>query len=172
MERVRRSAVVWAVLAAVSCAVGRPPAADTAAATAVPVLLREEAVREAIEAANTRFSDALVRGDVVGLLANYREDAVVMMPEEPAWNGRAAMEIRLKELLRTNTYTTATFTIDDVIVAADVAVETGSGILAVTPRGAKARTVREKYLTVWRRQLDGSLKIIRDIANYDASHPH
>ena len=42
------------------------------------------ATRSAIEAANARFLDAFKRGDTVGLMANYADDAVIMMPNEVA----------------------------------------------------------------------------------------
>jgi len=35
----------------------------------------------------------------------------------------------------------------------------------VTPKGGKAMAHNGKYLTVWKKQADGSLKIVREISN-------
>ncbi|HET9694660.1 MAG TPA: hypothetical protein VFP48_09745, partial [Steroidobacteraceae bacterium] len=46
-------------------------------------------VRAAIEAANARVLEAFKRGDKVGLMANYADDAIVMMSNEEAWRGHS-----------------------------------------------------------------------------------
>jgi uncharacterized protein (TIGR02246 family) len=123
--------------------------------------------REAIEAANARFVDALLRGDVAGMSANYADGAVIMMPGDAAWTGRTTIEGKFRELLDGTTFTAARFATEDVLVGGDLAVERGAGTWTYTPKGGKPVTDRLKYLAVWRRQPDGSLRIIRDINNSD-----
>lgn len=121
------------------------------------------AARAAIERANARIVDALLRGDASAMTATYAEDAVVLIPGEPAWRGRGALEAKLKALLSASTYTDAVLRTNDVQLAGDLAVETGSAWLARTVRGAATpEALQLQYLTVWRHQPDGSLRIIRD----------
>ena len=162
-----RANSIWLVVAQ-GCTSGQPP--DGADSTSGPApVLSAEAAREAIEAANTRYADAMIRGDVAGLLANYRDDATLMMPDEPSVNGRANIESRLSALLELSTFTKVSFTTEDVLVAGDIAIETRSGTLAFTPDKARQRIEHLRIMAIWRRQPDGSLKIIRDVQNRAAA---
>src|SRR5437879_10491757 len=49
------------------------------------------AVHQAITAANARFIEAFKRADPATLSANYTDDAVLMPPNLPAWEGRAGL---------------------------------------------------------------------------------
>jgi hypothetical protein len=59
--------------------------------------------RNAIVQANARFLAAMKRGDAKTAAANYAEDAIVMMPGEPAWKGRAAIQNGLDGFLKAMT---------------------------------------------------------------------
>ena len=61
----------------------------------------------------------------------------------------------------------AKFTTDDVDVAGDLVVETGRYEMTFQPKGAKEMKDKGKYVVVWKRQSDGSLKIYRDVGNSD-----
>ena len=73
-----------------SAAAARPhslPALWNSAATAAPPVVDVAAVRQAIEQANAKQSDAINRGDSTGLVANYADDAVLMFPKRyNVWN--------------------------------------------------------------------------------------
>jgi ketosteroid isomerase-like protein len=56
-------------------------------------------------------------------------------------------------------------TTDDLILNGDIAVESGSYEMTLQPKGGKQFVDKGKYLTVWKRQTDGSWKIVRDINN-------
>ena len=68
--------------------------------------------------------------------ANYADDALLMMPNAPAMQGKSA-------------------------------IETGTFEWTLTPKSGAAMTDKGKYLTVWKKQADGTWKIIRDINNSD-----
>jgi uncharacterized protein (TIGR02246 family) len=174
MRRTRLlSAVVPAVLLA-ACSPGRStPAADTTAASAAgvaaPASADKDSVRREIEAANTRFIDAMNRGDTVGMYADYAGDAVLMMTGSPALRGRVAITQTLNQMMTQVTLKDPKLRIDDVIVGGDLAVETGSYEWTVVPKQGKPAPDKGKYVAVWQRQADGSWKIIRDISNSDGA---
>ena len=49
----------------------------------------------------------------------------------------------------------------------DLAVETGAYELTLQPKSGPVIQDKGKYLTVWKRQTDGSWRIVRDINNSD-----
>ena len=67
-----------ALLAAACAPKSETPVKDSAA-TAAPPVVDVAAVRQGIEQANAKFIDAMIRGDSAGMLANYADDAVLMV---------------------------------------------------------------------------------------------
>jgi uncharacterized protein (TIGR02246 family) len=129
------------------------------------------AVRQAIEQANAKQADALNRGDSTGLVANYADDAVLMFPGEPAWRGRNEIGANGVKLIRSAKFSDVKLNTVSVDVAGDYAIETGSFEWTVTPKGGKPMPDNGKYLTVWKKQADGSWKVYRDINNSDGPPP-
>jgi uncharacterized protein (TIGR02246 family) len=123
------------------------------------------AAKQAIEAANAKFVTAMTSGDTATAVTNYADDAVVMMSNEEPWRGRAAISKGFGGLLSQMTPKAMSFHTDDVMVAGDLAVETGTYEMTLQPKTGKAVTDKGKYLTVWKHQPDGSWKIVRDINN-------
>lgn len=139
-------------------------ATDSAAAAA---LVDPAAVRQAVEAANATATAALNKGDVEAWLTAYAPDAIVMLPNQPAWRGHEGIRTGAQGMLSEVTLSGVTFTSEDLQVAEDFAFETGRYEMTMTPKKGKATVDRGKYITVWQRQADGSWKIIRDISNSD-----
>lgn len=152
------ASVAIAAVVGVSCA--KPVPQQAAAPDPV-------AVKADIEAANGRFADAMKKGDKATMLANYTADAVVMMPGAPATHGTAALDSAFAAFLAQATLKEVTFTTTDVMVAGDLAVETGTFAWTIKPTKGKDVSEKGKYLTVWKQQADSSWKIIRDINNSD-----
>jgi ketosteroid isomerase-like protein len=58
------------------------------------------------------------------------------------------------------------------MLAGDLAIETGTFTFTQKPKGSAAITDKGKYMTVWKKQADGSWKLLRDIANSDLPMEH
>jgi uncharacterized protein (TIGR02246 family) len=144
-------------LLTLGCA-AEPPKADPAAELA--------SARQAIDAANTRFLEALNKADTARLADNYAADAIVMMPNEPAMRGRENAKKGLQAMVGAYNVTGGAKT-EDLLLSGDLAVETGSYDWTMRPRRGKPINDKGKYMTTWQRQADGSWKIVRDMMNSD-----
>jgi uncharacterized protein (TIGR02246 family) len=161
-DRRRRAACPRGVLAGQRHARDHRPPASTAAASTDP-----GALRRTIDSLNANSAAALKRGDTTAFVANYAADAVVMMPGQKAFRGRDALRSATAGMLATTPVKDFTFNIDDLMVGGDLAVETGTYVITVQPKRGGEVKEAGKYLTVWKRQPDGSWKIVRDIMNAD-----
>lgn len=132
---------------------------------AAPSAEEMAAARTAIDAANAVVVAALNEGDVAKLLTNYTDDAILMLPNSPAMRGHAGMEPGIKAMMETVTFSDVKIATEDVMISGDIAVETGSNEMTLTPKGGKPMVDKGKYITVWKRQADGSWKIVRDASN-------
>jgi len=124
-------------------------------------------VRSAIDSANARFIAALLKGDTATAIQNYASDAIVMMPNAAESQGHDAISKAFSAFLSQFTLKDWKADTRDVMVNGDLALETGRYVMTVVPKGGKQMTDSGKYLTAWKRQPDGSWKIIRDINNSD-----
>src|SRR5262245_54263884 len=118
-----------------------PPKPDPAAEMA--------AVKQAIDAANARFVDAFRKGDVPGTAVNYTDDAIIMMPGEPAWHGRAAISKGFAGFIAQVSPTSFSFKTDGVVLSGDLAVESGTAEWTMQPKKGKPFVDKSKYVTVW-----------------------
>jgi uncharacterized protein (TIGR02246 family) len=140
-------------------------AACTPAAPPPPPPPDVAAIKSAIETANKAQIDAILKGDATGAVANYTDDAVVLFPNAPAWQGKAATQKAMGDMMGQMTFKDPTFHTVDVVVSGDMAVETGTYAWTMVPKKGKPIKDEGKYLTVWKKQADGSWKIIRDMNN-------
>lgn len=157
-----QSVLVTLGLMMVACSQTNP-----SGSTPNPAVQDIAATRSAIEAANARFADAFKRGDKIGLMANYADDAVIMMPNEVAWRGRAELDKGFTNFLNQMSFKGGGPNTEDVMLAGDLAVETGTFAWTLQPKSGPEIKDKGKYLTVWKRQADGTWKIVRDINNSD-----
>lgn len=155
------------VLFVAACAPKGDTAVKDSAATATPPVVDVAAVRQAIDQGNAKVIDALQRADSAGLAAAYDDDAVAMMSGMPAWRGKAGIMTQGMALLQQVKFSDIKFNTTSVDVGGDFAIETGTYEMTVTPKGGKPAPDKGKYVTVWKKQADGSWKIYRDISNTD-----
>ena len=158
MVRITRSlryATGFAIVLA--CVSGNAPARASAA---------DEA---AIRAQTTTFVRAYNGGDVMTVVAEYAEDAVLQPPGAPAARGRAAIEAYFAQDIPASAAAGAAFVVDapsDVGVAGALGWESGS--YKVTVKGAVVDT--GKYLSISRKH-NGRWLYIRDMWNSDVPPP-
>jgi len=151
-----------------ACAPADKAATDTAEMAAST---DATAVRALIADANAKWAVAMVAADIPTILANYADDAVMMQTGMPAVSGRAGIEEAMKGMVAAMKVDSASFATTDVKVSGDLAVETGTFRITMTPTGGKPMNEVGKYVTVWQKQADGGWKVIRDISNSDTPAP-
>ena len=99
-------------------------------------------------------------------------DAVLMPPNEPGVSGIDAIDVWFRDLLAQFTSTSLTYTSSEITVSGDWAIEHYAGTFTVTPVGG-GDSVEEvlKGIHVYRREADGSWKMVYDVWNSDAPLP-
>jgi uncharacterized protein (TIGR02246 family) len=145
---------------------------DSAAGVATATVADAGEARQAIEAANTKFVDAVKRGDTtMAIVDNYADDAIVMSPGTESWRGREAVRKGFAGMAAQMPVKEMSLKTEDVTVGGDLAVETGTYEMTMQPTTGREVKDKGKYVVVWKRQADGSWKIVRDIFNSDVPPP-
>lgn len=122
-------------------------------------------VRGVIDSVNAVIVAALKAEDNAKMLELMAPDAVVMLDNHPAWKGTSAIDENGRMFFENVDVKDMTLTTEHVEVSGDLAVESGSMVMTFQPKGAPVMTDSGKFVTVWKRQGDGSWKIFRDISN-------
>lgn len=164
--------VLLTLVAVGSCTTQQARRSDTtspaAATLAGSTTSDAAAVRLIIDSADARFDAAALKGDTAVLAGFYASDAVFMPDNMQAARGHGAIAKELAGILGAMKPTAFKLQPQDVIVTGDYAIETGAyDIASQMPKAAKPIDAIGKYLVVWKKQSDGSYKIIRDIFNSD-----
>jgi ketosteroid isomerase-like protein len=145
------------------------PAPETPESMAARLKAESDSARTAIEAANTRFARYFAAGKADSAAMNYADDAVVMLSNEPAINGRAAIQAKIAEWMG---YGTWQFSVNTMRVDANgpMAVEIGTNVMNLKP-GPKAPAGMAamfpdtgKYVTYWKK-VNGKWLIAADVGN-------
>jgi ketosteroid isomerase-like protein len=127
-----------------------------------------EADRTAIRQAGENYVKLANARDIKGGLALYAEDAIVLPPNQAAVQGKAAIQAWMEAPPPLSNFQTKSLEIEG---RGDLAYDRGTYSLTVTPVGAAPIDVHGKFLTILRKQADGSWKILRDIWNSDLPLP-
>ena len=99
----------------------------------------------------------------------YAEDAKVLMPNMPASEGRQAIKAASAQMPPLKEFKLDIVSLEG---RGDLAYEYGTyGTAAVPPGSSVPVTDKGKYVAVWKKQADGTWKIIRDIWNSDLPVP-
>jgi len=125
---------------------------------------------KAIRALDERYDAAVNSGNAAALSAVYAEDGIEMAPNQPAVEGRQAIqasnEAAFKEYALKITETPL-----ETQVSGDWAYERGTYTLIVTPKSGAPTEESGKSLAIYKRQPDGSWKAYRTIWNSNIPPP-
>lgn len=125
--------------------------------------------RDEIRDLTDDFTKAFANGDVAGLVSHYTDDAIVLAPNAPRLQGPAEITAGFQAFLDSGLKSIEFETID-VIEEGSLVVEVGNAIVGLeTPDGLVEDP--SKYVVVYRRQADGSLKIAVDAFSSDTPLP-
>jgi ketosteroid isomerase-like protein len=124
----------------------------------------EEQVKRAVENGNRMFGDGIRKGEAAAVGALYSEDALLMPPNFEMIRGRSstqgfwggAIKMGVKD---------AVLTTVELTDLGDMVHEVGNYALRIQPEGQAAFEDKGKYIVLWKKMPDGSLKMHRDIWN-------
>jgi len=121
-------------------------------------------IEEEVLALDQQWVEAVNAGDAAGAASLYADDAVVLAPNSEPVRGRSQIEGFFEEFfkLQPSFLPLNTFRIED---SGDMAANAGTYTLKLAPPGADVINDHGKYLGVFKRQPDGSLKLILDTWN-------
>jgi uncharacterized protein (TIGR02246 family) len=111
---------------------------------------------------------AMLHGDAAAAAAIYDADAMYMPQGSKAFVGRPAIQSSFEATVAQVAFSKVAFTVQDVSLSGDLAVETGRYAYIATPKGGRPMPASGKYVVVLRKLPDGSWKVYRDIDNEDA----
>ena len=128
---------------------------------------------QAIKSTEEQWNKDFQSKNVDALLAHYTDDATLMSPGMPVAMGKDAIRASLKEMVA-DPALVLTFQPRRVEVAksGDLAFTEGSYNMTMTNPATK-RSIQDKgsYVTVYRKQSDGSWKAVSDIATSEVPPP-
>lgn len=115
------------------------------------------AIRDELDAINSGFGEAFATQDAERLAAFYADDARLVFYDQPIIRGRAAVEVAMRDMVAGGP-ATLRFVTDELIADGSLIVDLGRIISA---------TGEIRYVVVYQRQPDGSLRIVVDATNTD-----
>src|SRR3989441_2684595 len=127
-----------------------------------------DADRTALRAAADTFAQRVRRADWPAAAKLYAETAALMPPAQHAVTGQANIEAWMKAFPPISAFDVKVVSVDG---GGDIAYIAGIYIMTIAPPGGKPMVDTGKYLTVSRRQPDGSWPIVADIFNSDLALP-
>ncbi len=125
--------------------------------------------RAKIESLNKEMAKNMVEGNTEKLLNLYTEDAISLPSYQPIREGKAAIREASTEMAKTGVkYTSFEPKTLKVTVNGNQITEIGTYSITVLPPNAdKPIEDHGKYLTIWEKQKDGSLKVKVETWNSD-----
>ena len=124
--------------------------------------------RTAIRQADENSVKLMNAKDWKGVLAVWAEDAIEMPSNGPVVQGKAAIQSWMDTNPPFSNFQTQSLEIEG---QSDLAIDRGTYSMTLTPAGAAPIMDHGKYLTVWRKQADGTWKVVRDTFNSDLPLP-
>jgi len=124
-------------------------------------------LRNEVEELLAQFAKDFDNQDAEALANFYTPEASLLPPGSPLVVGRDAIRAYVDGMFAAGCRSLR-LTTGEVIEAGDCAIEVGSFVMGIEPSGADPIEEVGKYVAVYQRQSDGSLKLIVDTFNSDA----
>ncbi len=126
----------------------------------------------AVKAVEVNWSKDAGAKDADQFCKYYTDDATLLLPNAPAVHGMAAIKTAFKSLVADPNFSlTFTGTAAEASKGGDIAYTQGNYTMTVSDPKGKPMTDKGKYLTVWKKQADGSWKAVEDMVNTDLPMP-
>lgn len=113
----------------------------------------------------SRFINALVAGDLPGIMSCYDDEVVYQMPGVSLIIGKQGVEAHYRNVIAMRV-SAASMVADSYVERADCVIEAGTYEMTLNPDGGSAITDKGKYLVVYR-QKDGQWRIWYDAVHSD-----
>lgn len=130
---------------------------------------QEYASTDALNELRAQYMDHVNTGNAPMVAELYAEDALYMPSSGHYAAGPEAIRARAEEIAAAAP--TLTITPVETEISGDWAIERGTYSTEVTPEGGEVMSQSGRYLTLSRRQADGSFKLHWVLSNYDAPPP-
>jgi len=125
---------------------------------------------DAIKSTDQQWADAAASKDVDKSASFCGPDAAILVPNAPAAEGKEAIRKWFQEIFNIPNFKLIWHaTGAEGAKSGDLGYSTGKFDLSYTDPSGKQVTDHGKYVTVWKKQKDGSWKVVRDIFNSDGS---
>jgi len=118
-------------------------------------------IRDELDAISAGFGEAFATGDAERLAAFYADDARLLFNGQPVIRGRVAIDAALRDMVAGGP-ASLRFVTDEVIADGSLIVDVGR---IISPAG------QSKYVVVYQRQADGTLRIVVDAVSSDGPQP-
>jgi len=128
---------------------------------------------KAVKGVEAAWVEDIATKDVDKFASYYSEDASVLMPNAPIINGKENIKAALKPMLADPNFAlTFQSTRAEASKGGDFVYTVGTYSMTMSrPKGKAAVTDKGKYLTVFKKQPDGSWKAAADMMNSDMPAP-
>jgi uncharacterized protein (TIGR02246 family) len=121
------------------------------------------AVRRAIDEQNRAWEAATKAGDAAAIARIFSDSGVeVNLRAGRVWKGRAAIQQLFTDIYQNPRATAALVQADQVILDGTTAVEYGHYEFTYPPKDSRPQMDNGKYVVIWRKQSDGTWRILMD----------
>ena len=123
----------------------------------------DDSFRAAVEEIFDTYSSTNMKKDVDGWIALWDEEGIKMVPNLPSIYGKSAIQEFKHKKSQSPDDMEMTINLEDTQLSGDFGFAHGTYFVSVIPKGGGATKSKEgKYLTIFKKQGDGSWKIYRD----------
>ncbi|HEY6110371.1 MAG TPA: SgcJ/EcaC family oxidoreductase [Gemmatimonadales bacterium] len=121
------------------------------------------AVRRAIDAQNQAWAEATRAGDAAAIARIFADSGVELsLRAGKTWKGRAAVQELFTQIYQNPHATEAVVQTDQVILDGPTAIEYGHYRFTYPPKDGQPQVDSGHYVVVWRKQADGTWRILLD----------